>query len=250
VTTVDGTDLAGVNADRYLFRSYTLSAEPGPCRRHSADTRSFVVVSGRIAVELPGRLPVEYGLLTGFHAGPGAVYRLRSVSPEPAVVLEAGSPLGPTSVAAATTLVADLLPLADHRVTKPWGFEVWYTDNLPDPPYALKQIHMTAGHRSSLQSHDRKAETNLVVDGEATVLNGGTAPDDPAVGVDPGALPRSVHGPGSGWSSPPRMLHRVIAERDYTAIEVSTPELDDVTRWQDDAGRGSGRIESEHGTPR
>ena len=51
---------------------------------------------------------------------------------------------------------------------------------------------------------------------------------------------------GSGWSSPPGELHRVIARRDYTAIEVSTPELDDVIRWQDDTGRGHGRIESEH----
>jgi quercetin dioxygenase-like cupin family protein len=132
-------------------------------------------------------------------------------------------------------------------VTKPWGWEVWLTDNLADPAYALKQISMTAGHRSSLQSHDRKAETNYVVTGTAVVLNGGTAPVDPSARVDPVLLPRSVHIPGSSWSSPPGMLHRVIAEQDYTAVEVSTPELDDVRRWQDDTGRASGRIEAEHG---
>ena len=47
-------------------------------------------------------------------------------------------------------------------------------------------------------------------------------------------------------NAPPGELHRVIARCDYTAIEVSTPELDDVIRWQDDTGRGHGRIESEH----
>ena len=38
----------------------------------------------------------------------------------------------------------------------------------------------------------------------------------------------------------------MIAEKDYTAIEVSTPELDDVIRWQDDSNRNHGRIEKEH----
>lgn len=42
------------------------------------------------------------------------------------------------------------------------------------------------------------------------------------------------------------MLHRVIAESDYTSVEVSTPELDDVIRWADDTNRGNGRIEVEH----
>jgi hypothetical protein len=139
------------------------------------------------------------------------------------------------------------VPLGDYQVTKPWGFEIWYTANLVDPPYAVKQIHMTAGHRSSLQSHERKAETNYVVTGAAVVLNGGRAPADRTAAVDPAGLPRCVHGPGSHWSSPPGMLHRVIAEQDYTAIEISTPELDDVIRWGDDSDRGSGRIAAEHG---
>ena len=38
----------------------------------------------------------------------------------------------------------------------------------------------------------------------------------------------------------------IIASEDYTAIEVSTPELDDVIRWQDDTDRGSGRLDHEH----
>ena len=251
---MDSEDLAGPNTDRYHFRRHVLAAgtSPGPYRRHPADRRSFVVLSGRVVVQTPGHDPVEHGPLTGWHAGPDATYRLHAAGPGPAVVLEAGSTVGRTTLVGSEpppdpTGAGVLLPLSDHRVTKPWGFELWYTANLLDPPYALKQIHMTAGHRSSLQSHEFKAETNYVIEGEATVLNGGTAPADP---VDPATLPRSVHSPGSGWSSPPRMLHRVVAERDYTAIEVSTPELDDVTRWQDDSGRGSGRIASEHGPGR
>jgi hypothetical protein len=52
---------------------------------------------------------------------------------------------------------------------------------------------------------------------------------------------------GRGWSSEHRELHRVIANSNYISIEISTPELDDVIRWEDDNDRGNGRIDSEHG---
>jgi hypothetical protein len=38
----------------------------------------------------------------------------------------------------------------------------------------------------------------------------------------------------------------VIATESYTAIEVSTPHLDDITRYQDEHGRGDGKILNEH----
>jgi mannose-6-phosphate isomerase len=41
-------------------------------------------------------------------------------------------------------------------------------------------------------------------------------------------------------------VHRVEAITDLILVEVSTPELDDVVRIEDDMGRGSGRIEAEH----
>jgi mannose-6-phosphate isomerase-like protein (cupin superfamily) len=140
--------------------------------------------------------------------------------------------------------------LSDYTVNKPWGCEIWYTRNIPDVPYALKRIQMTAGHRSSLQSHRHKMETNYVIEGEATVLSGATAPEDLSAVIDVGELRTTLHRPRSGWTSPPGELHRVIAQTDYTSIEVSTPELDDVIRWQDDTDRGQGRIDSEHAKAR
>ena len=97
--------------------------------------------------------------------------------------------------------------LSDYRVEKPWGFEIWYTNNLKDPLYALKRIHMESGFQSSLQSHEF---------------------------------------PFNGWSNKVNELHRVIAHTTYDAIEISTPELDDVIRWADDTNRSSGTIEDEH----
>ena len=36
------------------------------------------------------------------------------------------------------------------------------------------------------------------------------------------------------------------AKTDYTAMEVSTPHLDDVIRFEDDMKRKSGKIKEEH----
>ena len=52
--------------------------------------------------------------------------------------------------------------------------------------------------------------------------------------------------PFNGWSNKVNELHRVIAHTTYDAIEISTPELDDVIRWADDTNRSSGTIEDEH----
>ena len=44
----------------------------------------------------------------------------------------------------------------------------------------------------------------------------------------------------------PGCIHRIEALEDLTIIESSSIELDDVIRLEDDTGRPSGRIESEH----
>ena len=140
----------------------------------------------------------------------------------------------------------ELIPLSDYKVDKPWGFENWYTDNLDNPSYALKRIHMEKGFQSSLQSHQYKSETNYVIDGEALVLYGLDAPSDLNKEIVIKDLSRKIYSPFTGWSNKVNELHRVIAHTSYDAIEISTPELDDVVRWADDNKRSSGRIDTEH----
>lgn len=231
--------------DRYRFVEHAFDG--ATCfRAHPLDHRSLLVLRGTVELEhAQGRR--RYCPGEGWHAPPGAVYRMTGIGTDPTVVIEAGSAQGDTAEADpqdATSFA--YLDLSGYTVDKPWGYEVWYSSNLTEPGYALKRIRMTAGHQSSLQSHRYKAETNYVIAGQATVLSGLTAPDDITQPIDTDLMTTTVHLAGSGWSSPPGELHRVIARRDYTAIEVSTPELDDVIRWQDDTGRGHGRIDSEH----
>ena len=118
-------------------------------------------------------------------------------------------------------------------VPKGWGFEKWMELN---EFYAFKLIHMKAGNRSSLQRHEKKVEANYVFEGTAEVL----------LENDTGELESFIFDAGSGWVVPVGRKHRVIAITDYTAVEVSTPHLDDVQRFQDDTQRSDGKVNSEH----
>lgn len=240
-------------AHPYVFVEHTIDAgHTTPYLIHPDDQRSYIVIEGSVdldAVDAEGRSHTRtVERLSGWHAPAGGVFRIHAADGA-AVLVEAGTRVGTyRELPEPPTLspIPPIQPVSSYTVDKPWGHEVWYGENLEHRPYALKQIHMTAGNQSSLQSHREKSETNYVIDGEAKVLNGLPAPNDPTTVIDVERIPAHVHKARSGWSSAPGVLHRVIAQTDYTSIEVSTPQLDDVIRWQDDTGRGDGRVETEH----
>lgn len=109
---------------------------------------------------------------------------------------------------------------------KPWGREILVACN---SHYALKDIHMTAGTRSSLQSHRHKTETILVISGRVSVER--TVPGQ--------AGTTELFGPGEAYDVTPGTIHRVTVLEDARLIEASTPELDDLIRHEDDFGRAS-----------
>lgn len=127
------------------------------------------------------------------------------------------------------------LALSNYRVEKNWGYEIWLSLS---EFYAFKLIHMNSGSQCSLQSHEYKVEANYIIEGTADVL----------LEDDNGELQRYSFKAGEGWNVPVGRIHRVIStgENGYTALEVSSPNLNDVIRHQDDTGRGNGKIESEH----
>ena len=109
-------------------------------------------------------------------------------------------------------------------VEKPWGREIWiaHTDQ-----YALKIIEFKAGSRSSLQYHRQKHEHIYVDQGVLRV----------ELEQADGTMTTEDLGPGSVIENPPGRKHRVHAVEDVRLIEVSTPQLDDVVRVEDDYGR-------------
>ncbi|ANN22059.1 sugar isomerase [Amycolatopsis orientalis] len=121
------------------------------------------------------------------------------------------------------------------RVAKPWGEERWLVPE--GSPFGFKMIVVRKGNRTSLQYHEEKEEANLVLRGEGRLIFAET-PNAPraAYPLAPGDIVRVV----------PGQVHRIEATADIVLIEVSTPELDDVIRLEDDTGRKHGRIQQEH----
>ncbi len=109
-------------------------------------------------------------------------------------------------------------------VEKPWGRELWiaHTDK-----YALKIIEVNQGTRSSLQYHVQKHE-HLYVDRGLLQIEW----ED-----ETGQMRTLQLKPGDVIENKPGRKHRVLALENARLIEVSTPELDDVVRVEDDYHR-------------
>ncbi len=111
-----------------------------------------------------------------------------------------------------------------RKTEKPWGYELLFALT---PQYAGKLIFVAKGHRLSLQYHSQKDETILVQQGKALLEVGGAD----------GKLKSVTLKVGDSIHLPPMTKHRLQALEDTILFEVSTPELDDVTRLADDYGR-------------
>lgn len=121
-------------------------------------------------------------------------------------------------------------------VYKPWGKEEWLELN---DRYCYKRIYINAGYRTSYQYHEFKKETNYIIEGEAEVW----------LENDEGVVEKKIMKAGEYFNVTPPKKHRVIALTDIILQEVSTPEVDDVFRIEDDTNRVDGKIEGEHQTP-
>jgi len=111
------------------------------------------------------------------------------------------------------------------RVEKPWGYELhWVREGAP---YMGKIEHINAGARLSLQVHDAKEESWMIMSGRATVIWEN----------DKGELVETELQPGQGYSSTVGQKHRLKGITDCDIIEVSTPEKGTTWRLEDDYDR-------------
>jgi len=111
-----------------------------------------------------------------------------------------------------------------RRVEKPWGHElIWaHTER-----YVGKVIVIEAGRRLSLQRHVIKDESIFVISGHLRL----TLEDET------GTIGVVELGPGDHHHVPTGRIHRFEAVDRTELMEISTPELDDVIRLEDDFGR-------------
>jgi len=109
-------------------------------------------------------------------------------------------------------------------VIKPWGEERWLELN---SNYCYKVISINAGSRTSYQYHERKTETICIISGDAEVW----------LENDDGFVEKSKMVESDYFTVPPLRKHRVTAITDLVFHEVSTPEVEDVVRVEDDFNR-------------
>ena len=112
-------------------------------------------------------------------------------------------------------------------IEKPWGHEeIWAQTSR----YAGKILFIKKGHRLSRQYHRVKEETIMVQEG---VLNCEEGPR-----ADGESVIRHTLLPGDVFHVRPGTIHRFCAEEtDVRLIEVSTAEIQDVVRLEDDYRR-------------
>jgi len=111
-----------------------------------------------------------------------------------------------------------------RKIEKPWGFELLFAHT---PKYAGKIIFVEKGHQLSLQYHEKKDESIYIHEGKVLAEIGGSD----------GHMVSRILQPGQCIRVSPLTKHRIKAIEDSTLFEVSTSELEDVTRLEDNYGR-------------
>jgi mannose-6-phosphate isomerase len=112
-----------------------------------------------------------------------------------------------------------------RKTEKPWGYELLFART---GKYAGKIMFVKKGHRASLQYHERKEETMYVFQGRLLMEL-----------ECEGQMVKSEVSAGACFHVTPLTKHRMTALEDTFMFEVSTPELEDVVRLDDDYGRAS-----------
>ncbi len=111
------------------------------------------------------------------------------------------------------------------KVEKPWGYELILTPN--DSPITGKILHLNTGCRFSLQYHDKKEESLILISGEAEII----------LEDEKGTLSTFRMESRKGYYIKPFRKHRVRAISECEIMEVSTPEKGNTVRLEDDYSR-------------
>jgi mannose-6-phosphate isomerase len=106
-----------------------------------------------------------------------------------------------------------------NTVDKPWGREEWLVLN---DKYCLKRMYIEQGKKISLQYHEVKKETMILESGLCDLI------------LNEDKILMEI---GVAYTIQPEDIHRLISYSDSVILEVSTPEVEDVVRLEDDYDR-------------
>lgn len=111
------------------------------------------------------------------------------------------------------------------KVEKPWGYELHFVPE--EKPYMGKILHIEKGKRLSLQIHDKKQESWFLKKGRAKIIW-----ED-----NNGNLIETEMNEEVGYTCSLGQKHRLAGITDCEIIEVSTPEIGNTYRLEDDYSR-------------
>jgi mannose-6-phosphate isomerase-like protein (cupin superfamily) len=114
-----------------------------------------------------------------------------------------------------------------RQVEKPWGCELIWAET---ERYVGKILHIDCGESLSLQYHELKDETIMVLRGRIGLVYFAHGEPEQRLNLSQ----------GQAFRIRPGLRHRMIALEESDVIEVSTPEIDDVVRLADRYGRVPG----------
>lgn len=113
------------------------------------------------------------------------------------------------------------------KIPKPWGYEMHFTsDNLP---YMGKILHIKKGQRLSLQLHDKKMESWFKLKGRVMMI----------MENDSGEMENIEMKADFGYTTHTGQKHRLMGITNCDILEVSTPEIGNTYRLEDDYARGT-----------
>ncbi len=111
------------------------------------------------------------------------------------------------------------------KIEKPWGYELHFTPG--ELPYMGKILHINKGKRLSLQAHDKKQESWFLLKGKVTMV----------IENPNGELLEIDMKEGHGYTTQVGQKHRLVGAEDCDVLEVSTPEIGNTYRLEDDYSR-------------
>ncbi len=111
------------------------------------------------------------------------------------------------------------------KVEKPWGYELHFVAEVA--PYMGKILHINSGKKLSLQVHDKKTESWFLLSGKVTMVIENTKGDLDEINMEKGV----------GYTTSQGQKHRLVGVEVADVLEVSTPEIGNTYRLEDDYSR-------------
>jgi mannose-6-phosphate isomerase-like protein (cupin superfamily) len=115
-----------------------------------------------------------------------------------------------------------------RKIIKPWGYEIIFGET---EDYLGKILFIKEGSRLSLQYHEQKEETIMVLSGKLELVV--------SRATTQGGMETLILEEGETFHVRPYTIHRFCATQgtDVKLVEVSTNYLEDVVRVEDDYNR-------------